>query len=38
MTKKTKKCKKETPIAAKDRTPCPQGYVWNGTKCIKDVG
>lgn len=48
MTKKAIKEKKikSTPsvetgvvIAAGGKDPgCPQGYSWNGTKCIKDVG
>lgn len=37
MTKLTiPKKKKPQPLGGKQQ--CPQGYTWNGTKCVKDVG
>lgn len=32
-----KKVKAEQPLGGK-QNQCPQGYTWNGTKCVKDVG
>lgn len=36
---KTKKVKTTPKTAIKPAAgQCPQGYVWNGTTCVKDVG
>lgn len=35
-----KRKKKETVVIVTEggKQQCPQGYTWNGTKCVKDVG